>query len=351
MRPEKFLAILLLLAVSFGIAGGCNNGNGGGKGDGTENPGPMTGAFDLETAIDLAELSLVAYNQLTECINTGKSGITVPSPYTLQEVIYEDVSSDLNDTCLDDDTVVPAAFIATEGSNIYLAFRGTSNAADAVADAAALQVAYNLVPDGGKVSGGFLADYQGSDTNPVQPDILSELDKLIMTGEYDNLYITGHSLGAALAALAFPDLSQNVSIPNVFMYNFAGPAVGNSDFVGTYEGEYSSNRVSWRVINTNDLVPKLPPLGLDCTDFMYEHVSGEYEITFGVSLPALPDFAADDCDLLTIGADLFTYGLNNMDDIITDHSMCTYFDTLCMTGSDPAGCAERAIGCGGAESP
>jgi len=135
------------------------------------------------------------------------------------------------------------------------------------------------------------------------------------------------------------------------MYSFAGPAVGNSDFVSTYEGEYGSNRVSWRVVNTNDLVPKLPPLGLDCTDFMYEHVSGEYDITFGVALPVLPDFAADNCNLLTIGADLITYGLNNLDGIETDHMMCTYFMTLCEQGSDPSTCAERAIGCGGDGSP
>ena len=351
MKRVRIIIVAFLFLVSFGIAGGCDNGNGGGNGEGAESPEPMTGVFDLETAINLAELSLVAYNQLTECIESGKNAISVPSPYTLEEVIYEGVSDDVDSACLDDDTLVPAAFIATEGNSIYLSFRGTSNLTDAVADAAALQVPYTLVPDGGEVSLGFLNDYMGTDDNPLQPKILSKLDELIIAGEYENLYITGHSLGAALAALAFPDLSQNVSISNVFMYNFAGPAVGNSDFVNTYEGEYSSNRVSCRVVNTNDLVPKLPPLGLDCTDFMYEHVSGEHEITFGVALPALPDFAADDCDLLTIGADLLTYGLNNLDDIETDHRMCTYFNTLCMMGLDPSGCADRAIGCGGEESP
>lgn len=349
MRKGNIISLALLLALAFGIAGGCNNGGGGSGGGVDEEPEPPV--FDLETAIDLGELSLVAYNQLTECIDSGKDAITVPSPYTLEAVIYEDASNDVDSTCLDDDTVVPAAFIATMDNNIYLAFRGTKNVSDAVADAAALQVPYTLVPDGGEVSLGFLNDYMGTDANPVQADILSELDELVMTGDYDNLYITGHSLGGALAALAFPDLSQNVAISSVTMYSFAGPAVGNSDFVSTYEGEYGPNRVSWRVVNTNDLVPKLPPLGLDCTDFMYEHVSGEYDITFGVALPALPDFAADDCNLLTIGADLLTYGLNNLDGIETDHMMCTYFMTLCEQGSDPSTCAERAIGCGGEGSP
>lgn len=350
MRKGNIISLALLLALAFGIAGGCNNGGGGGGGI-DEEPAPQTPVFDLETAIDLGELSLVAYNQLTECIDSGKGAITVPSPYTLEEVIYEDASGDVDSTCLDDDTVVPAAFIATMDNNIYLAFRGTKNVSDAVADAAALQVPYTLVPDGGEVSLGFLNDYMGTDANPVEPDILSKLDELLMTGDYENLYITGHSLGGALAALAFPDLSQNTSAPNVYMYSFAGPAVGDSDFKSTYEAEYGTDRVSWRVVNTNDLVPKLPPLGLDCPDFSYFHVSGEYQIAFGVALPALPDFAADDCNLLTIGADLLTYGLNNLDGIETDHKMCTYFMTLCEQGSDPSTCADRAVGCDGDASP
>jgi Lipase (class 3) len=346
MKAEKILIAFLLLAASFGLIGGCSNGSGGGT-----LPGPMPGDFDLETAINLGELSLVAYEQLRQCIDSGKDAITVPSPYTLQEVIYENVDSTFNDTCLDDNSVVPMAFIATEGNSIYLAFRGTSNVADSLSDALAIQVPYNLVPNGGKVSGGFLLDYEGTDSNPRESEILSKLDDLIMTGNYDNLYITGHSLGAALAAIAFPDLSQNTSVSNVFMYSFAGPAVGDSDFVSTYEAEYGPDRVSWRVVNVNDLVPKLPPLGLDCTDFKYEHVSGEHDITFGVALPALPDFSSDNCNLITIGAQVATYGLNNIDDISTDHKMCTYFMTLCMMGNDPSTCQDRAIGCGGADSP
>ena len=350
MRKGSLTGIALLVALAFGIAGGCSNGGGNGGGAGEE-PGPQTPVFDLDTAIDLGELSLVAYNQLHECIDSGKDAITVPAPWTLEEVIYESVDSDLNDTCKDDSGVVPIAFIATEGNSVYLAFRGTSNVADALTDALAIQIPYDLIPDGGKVSGGFLGEYKGTDSFPVESAILSKLDDLFMTGSYDNLYITGHSLGAAIAAVAFPDLSQNSSAANVFMYNFAGPAVGDADFVKAYEAEYGSDRVSWRVVNTNDLVPKLPPQGLDCTDFMYEHVGGEHDIMFGVALPALPDFSADNCDLITIGSQVVTYGLNNIDGISEDHKMCTYFMTLCETGPDPSTCADRAIGCGGDESP
>jgi len=344
MGKTSLFALLLLVMVSFGITGGCNKNNGNGN-----NPDPgSTDGFDLELAIELGELALVAYEQRIQCINGGKGAITVPAPYNLEEVIFEPVSSFFNDTCAgdDDDDVIPIAFIATEGDNIYVVFRGTANISDAISDVIALQVPYDFVPNGGNVALGFLDVYGFEASNPIVSTILAKLDELTMTGNFNNLFITGHSLGAALAFLAFPDFSQNVGmIDSVTMYNFAGPAVGDSQFVSTYEATESLNRISFRIVNTNDLIPMLPPLGLDCFLFSYEHVDGEVTITFGTQLPPLPDFANDDCDLITIGEQLTTYGIINMDDILEDHSMCTYFDTLCMMGSSPGTCAQRAIGC------
>lgn len=346
MTVERIMIILLLMFAPFGLIGGCDNSNSNNEsGDEVALPGPGTGEFDLKTAIDLAQLSVVAYNQRIQCINSGKEAITVPPPYTLQEVFFEAVNSTLNDSCLDDSGIVPIAFIATNERNVFLSFRGTDTVEEVLADFLAFQIPYDQIPDGGNVSEGFLNIYKGTDSNPLQPAIISKLDDLIMTGNYDNLYITGHSLGAAVAVLAFPDLSQNTSISKVFMYNFAGPVVGDGKFVSAYEGEYSADRVSWRIVNTNDLVPKLPPIGLDCPDFMYEHVSGEQDITFGVELPMLPDFSNDDCNLLSIGEQVVNYGLQNKDGIETNHDHCTYFMTLCMMGSDPSTCKERAIGC------
>jgi hypothetical protein len=340
MRADRTLRIFLLLTVLFGLTGGCTGSN-----DDTK-PEPVAAEFNLETAITLGELSLVAYEQLRQCIDSGKEAITTPAPYELEAVIYEDVESAINPTCIDDPSVVPIAFIATVGKNIYLTFRGTANISDALDDILDTeQVPYTLVPSGGNVSEGFLNKYMGSDTNPIRHNIFGKLDELVMTGNYDSLYVTGHSMGGALAVIAFPDLSQNLSIGSLFMYNFAEPAVGDSEFASTYEGEYGANRVSWRINNTNDLVPKLPPLGLDCANLMYEHVSGNHEITFGVVLPALPDFNDFNCNQLAINAAIFAYGVSNLNDIVTDHKMCTYFKTLCMKGSDPSSCDERAAGC------
>ncbi len=346
MRRTNLFLVIFLVVVSFGIAGGCNNNNNGNNDDGgVGDPGPQEPQYDLELAIELMELSLVAYNQRVQCIMGGKSAITVPSPYTLEEVIFES-ESDAKNACMDDSTVVPFAFIATMDDNIYLSFRGTETFSDDVSDFAALQVPYNFIPNGGKISLGFLASYQGDETNPIQSTIINKLDELIMTGNFTNLYITGHSLGAAVAGVAFPDLAQNLGmIDNVTMYNFASPVLGDSDFVSAYEATESENRISFRVVNTNDLVPMLPPIGLDCTNFSYFHVDGEETITFGTQLPALPDFSQDNCNLITIAAQIVLYGVVNKDGIGENHDHCTYFSTLCAMGSDPSGCSDRAIGC------
>ncbi|MEM7009707.1 MAG: lipase family protein, partial [Thermodesulfobacteriota bacterium] len=344
MRRTGIFALLLLITISFGIAGGCSNSNNNGN-DGQE-PGAEAPEFDLDLAIELGELALVAYEQRIQCINGGKSAITVPAPFVLEEVIFQGVSSFFNSTCQDDDGVIPIAFVATKEEGIYVSFRGTANFTDAITDIAAIQLPYNFVPTSGKVSGGFQGVYTGTDDFPIESTILSKVDELAMTGNFTTLYITGHSLGAALAFLAFPDFSQNTTnIDTVIMYNFAGPAAGDSAWVSTYEGEYAPNRISFRIVNTNDLVPMLPPLGLDCTDFSYFHVDNKHEITFGVTLPPLPDFADDNCNLLSIGGQLATYGINNQNGILEDHSMCTYYKTLCDMTSDPSSCAGGAVGC------
>ncbi|MFA9408900.1 MAG: lipase family protein [Candidatus Dadabacteria bacterium] len=338
----KGLGIVLLIGfISLGAIGGCNN-NGRNNGGGPGEP-----QFDLELAIELMELSLVAYEQRFQCIKGGKDAITVPSPYKLEEVIFQAVTPILNSSCKDDLGVIPLAFIATKDDSIYVSFRGSADLSDVITDIKAIQEPYNFVSTTGKVSVGFQRAYTGNDTTPIESTILSKLDELTLTGNFKNLYITGHSLGAALALLAFPDFSQNVSnIDNVVMYNFAGPAAGDSNWVSTYEGEYAPNRISFRIVNKYDLVPMLPPLGLDCTDFSYFHVDNKHEITFGTELPSLPPFAKDECKLLKIGAQLAAYLLKNKEDAGKNHYHCNYFSSLCSMGSSPETCSQRAIGCG-----
>ncbi len=321
--------------------------------DDSVNPGPINSGedFDLDTAIELALLSLVAYEQRIQCITNGKDAITVPVSFKLEEVIFEEVSEEANETCKDDKGKVPIAFIATKDDTIYLAFRGTADASDEIIDAKLEQDAYTFLTDDGsncsmkspKVQNGYNKLY-----TDIEKPIFDKMQELLGTNQFNTVLITGHSLGAALAVLAVPDLTVNVPLAEVIMYSFAGPSVGNSDFVGIYDCLISEGmNTSWRVVNTNDAIPKLPPTTLDCKDFMYEHVMDQHDIMFGKALPPLPDVNCDESDF-AIELKLALYLDDNKHQVEINHSICTYYDTLCGmkgTKSERETCMMNAVGC------
>jgi predicted lipase len=68
------------------------------------------------------------------------------------------------------------------------------------------------------------------------------------------LTITGHSLGSALATLSVPlAVANNIA---ALQYNSASPKVGLQPFHDYYE---SLNAPTFRLVNTADTVPNLPP--------------------------------------------------------------------------------------------
>ncbi|GMF21984.1 unnamed protein product [Phytophthora fragariaefolia] len=86
-------------------------------------------------------------------------------------------------------------------------------------------------------------------------DQLKEVTRLILDENPGvSVYITGHSMGGALAVLAAYDLAVNFSI-KVNMYNFGGPRVGNPSFRQHYDRCVPT---SYRVVMDGDIVPGWP---------------------------------------------------------------------------------------------
>ncbi|KAJ0401596.1 hypothetical protein P43SY_008671 [Pythium insidiosum] len=81
------------------------------------------------------------------------------------------------------------------------------------------------------------------------------------------VYITGHSMGGALAVLAAYDLAVNMSM-KVSMFSFGGPRVGNPSFVRLYD---KCVPASYRVVMDGDIVPGVPDF---LTEIVYD--SGDY---------------------------------------------------------------------------
>jgi triacylglycerol lipase len=71
------------------------------------------------------------------------------------------------------------------------------------------------------------------------------------------LYITGHSLGAALATLAAVDIAAHYRPRTMEVYTFGGPRVGDPYFAFAHNGLVP---VHQRIFNDNDLVVHLPPI-------------------------------------------------------------------------------------------
>jgi triacylglycerol lipase len=140
------------------------------------------------------------------------------------------------------------AFLAKNDQFAVLAFRGTevSKFEDIKIDAAASKIS---VLDG-RVHAGFRQAYES-----VAKDIEASLLKM---DEELPLYITGHSLGAALATVATQRLEHNPRIREriAACYTFGSPRVGNSH----YDLEFKSP--IYRVVNTTDIVTVIPLLAM-----------------------------------------------------------------------------------------
>ncbi len=167
----------------------------------------------------------------------------------------------------------------TASRTAFLSFRGTSDVAEWVADIDAVPDDYRAISGFGQVHAGFQDVYE-----LVRANITANL--ATAAAGCDQILITGHSLGAALAVLAAPDVARNMP-PNTIeprLITFAGPRVGVSDFVAKFNALIES---CYRVVNFLDVVPFLPPAP-------YVHVGaqisvdsgGQVQIAWRHSLPA-----------------------------------------------------------------
>ena len=71
------------------------------------------------------------------------------------------------------------------------------------------------------------------------------------------VWVTGHSLGGALAVLLVATLLES-EIPVTGLYTFAAPRVGDRKFARRLDQGLQGS-AHWRVVNEGDLVPHVPP--------------------------------------------------------------------------------------------
>jgi pimeloyl-ACP methyl ester carboxylesterase len=92
----------------------------------------------------------------------------------------------------------------------------------------------------------------------------------------DRIYVTGYSMGAALATLAALHIQARFPSLHVTMYSFASPCIGDHDFARVYDETVPD---SHRVVHDGDLVPDLRllfehelPVRFECYHVGQEHL-------------------------------------------------------------------------------
>ena len=164
------------------------------------------------------------------------------------------------------------AFIANCPEFAVLAFRGTevNKIRDVKTDIAAAKISVLQ----GHVHNGFMKAYE-SVAEDIKKDLLELKDV--------PLYVTGHSLGAALATVATQNLEHDHRYPRfrdmiAACYTFGSPRVGNSHYAQEFKSPI------YRVVNTTDVVTTVPLLAMG-----YMHIgdvrylgSGEGEFQRGI---------------------------------------------------------------------
>eukprot|EP01095_Lingulamoeba_sp_RSL-Kostka_P017157 TRINITY_DN873_c0_g1_i1.p1 TRINITY_DN873_c0_g1~~TRINITY_DN873_c0_g1_i1.p1 ORF type:complete len:280 (-),score=89.71 TRINITY_DN873_c0_g1_i1:173-1012(-) len=144
---------------------------------------------------------------------------------------------------------------------IVVCFRGTDDIRNWVIDLlSAKKVPYKNVP-GAEVGDGFYDEYKD-----LSSSVLTAVSNLRSQYPTYPIWVTGHSLGAAISVLCAVDLVEQ-GYDNVNVYNYGLPRVGNQDFANYYNSKVPN---TFRVVNGHDIVPHVPLL-----DMGFHHVSTE----------------------------------------------------------------------------
>lgn len=196
---------------------------------------PSATSFSLANAQILAQASAVAYDTAERCAAWAKTtGFTGAFDFF-----------DKEDT---------QGFVAESGDTIVVAFRGTqpNRPMDWFVDFRATSCAWDH--SSGKVHSGFY----GALRKVWGVTLLNGevLPKRLLNRGHKTIWITGHSLGGALAELSAAQALFVSNIPVQGVYTFGQPRVGSKDFADALNAKLGSG--IFRFVNDRDIVPRVP---------------------------------------------------------------------------------------------
>jgi len=265
---------------------------------------PATSKHSIGNALALAKASQLAYQDEA----TIKNGIAAIVGEPLRDFKFFEVPPTNTE-----------AFLAGTDSAIILAFRGSQTVKDWLQDG---QIALVPFRKGGSIHIGFR-----NAVDSVYPLIESTLNE--WSGQGRTLWITGHSLGGALAALTaaylrFPaDPTKTLPQPFAGLYTFGQPRVGTVPFCDACGVDFG--QLYFRYVNFEDIVTRVPPRELG-----YWHTGRDEYIGSGGTIHEDPVWWQIFLDRIKVGmAKLREMQFGALDiPVITDHFIANYITKI-----------------------
>jgi len=202
------------------------------------------------------------------------------------------------------------ALVAHNDSAIIIAFRGTSSVEDALTDAK-----IKLIQDPGtkgKIHEGFKTGL-----DKVWLDIWNTVGR-IRVHDKRPIWLTGHSLGGALALTAAARLRFEKNVIINGLYTFGQPRVGDLAYVKACNRAFGLQY--FRFVHNNDIVPRVPMrvMGFEHTGF-FKYINKDLKLDSSLT------WAQITRDRLDGRLDNI---LGSATDGIKDHSMINYLNAL-----------------------
>lgn len=166
-------------------------------------------------------------------------------------------------------------YVCENDNVIVLAFRGSESphSIDGFKDWLLTNAKNFLVLPAGKIGTDFVAAGVGARFHKGFMEALDEIWEpmfqavdAVVAKKDRPLFITGHSLGGALALLASWRLHRQM-IPIHNVYTFGAPMVGNEAAAKAFEKEFPGR--IYRYVDAGDMVPKLPTVSMFSNEYWH----------------------------------------------------------------------------------